>query len=141
MSGKYEDLKVWQKAFELTLLVYKETQCFPRHEMYGLTNQMRRAAVSIPSNIAEGKGKTSDRDFAVFLCHARASLHELETQSLIAEQLGYWQGTAAATVKSLTAERKDAEWTSQCDEARSRRAHARKSCRIMISCSRLATGD
>jgi four helix bundle protein len=65
---------------------------------------MRRTAVSIPSNIAEGKGKTSDRDFAVFLCHARASLHELETQSLIAEQLGYWQGTAAATVKSLTAE-------------------------------------
>jgi len=104
MSGKYEDLKVWQKAFELTLLVYKETQCFPRHEMYGLTNQMRRAAVSIPSNIAEGKGKTSDRDFAVFLYRARASLHELETQSLIAEQLGYWQGTAAAAVKSLTAE-------------------------------------
>jgi four helix bundle protein len=72
--------------------------------VYGLTNQMRRAAVSIPSNIAEGKEKTSDRDFAVFLWHARASLHELETQSLIAEQLGYWQGTAAATVKSLTAE-------------------------------------
>jgi len=72
--------------------------------MYGLTNQLRRAAVSIPSNIAEGKGKTSDRDFAVFLCHSRASLHELETQSLIAEQLGYWQGTAAAAVKSLTAE-------------------------------------
>ena len=105
MSGKYEDLKVWQKAFQLTLLVYKETQCFPRHEMYGLTNQLRRAAVSIPSNIAEGKGKTSDRDFAVFLCHSRASLHELETQSLIAEQLGYWQGTAAAAVKSLTAKR------------------------------------
>ena len=104
MSGKYEDLKVWQKAFELTLLVYRGTQGFPTQEIYGLTNQMRRAAVSIASNIAEGKGKSSDRDFAVFLCHARASLHELETQSLIAERLGYWQGDTAEAIKFLTAE-------------------------------------
>ncbi len=104
MSGKYEDLKVWQKAFELTLLVYRGTQGFPTQEIYGLTSQMRRAAVSIASNIAEGKGKSSDRDFAVFLCHARASLHELETQSLIAERLGYWQGDTAKAIKFLTAE-------------------------------------
>jgi four helix bundle protein len=104
MTGKYEDLKVWQKALELTLLVYRGTQGFPRQEMYGLTNQMRRAAVSIASNIAEGKGKSSDRDFSVFLCHARASLHELETQALIAERLHYWEGDTATAVKSLTAE-------------------------------------
>jgi four helix bundle protein len=89
MSGRYQDLKVWQKAFELTLKIYRETKQFPNEEMYGLTNQMRRAAVSIASNIAEGKGKSSDRDFAVFLCHARGSLQELETQFLIARELGY----------------------------------------------------
>ncbi len=89
MSGRYQDLKVWQKAFELTLKIYRETKQFPNEEMYGLTNQMRRAAVSVASNIAEGKGKSSDRDFAVFLCHARGSLQELETQFLIARELGY----------------------------------------------------
>jgi four helix bundle protein len=104
MSGKYQDLKVWQKALELTTCIYRETRQFPQPEMYGLTNQMRRAAVSVPSNIAEGKGRSSDRDFAVFLCHARGSLHELETQSLIAQQLGYLGKDAGTSVDSLIAE-------------------------------------
>jgi len=88
MSGRYQDLKVWQKALALTLAIYRETKHFPHEEMYGLTNQMRRAAVSVTGNIAEGKGQSSDRDFAVFLCPARGSLHELETQFLIARDFG-----------------------------------------------------
>ena len=104
VSGNYRDLKVWQKALALTSTIYRETQRFPQREIYGLTNQMRRAAVSVPSNIAEGKGRSSDRDFAVFLCHARGSLHELETQSLIAQQLGYLGKDAAASVDALIAE-------------------------------------
>jgi four helix bundle protein len=72
-------------------LVYRVevTQTFPKHELYGLVSQLRRAAVSIPSNIAEGKGRTTRKDLNVFLCHARGSLHEIETQILIAHHLGY----------------------------------------------------
>ena len=61
MSGHYQDLKVWKKSMELTVAVYRLSQRLPDRELYGLTNQMRRAAVSIPSNIAEGRGKSSDR--------------------------------------------------------------------------------
>jgi four helix bundle protein len=104
MSGSYRDLKVWQKCMELTLEIYRRTKDFPGHEVYGLTNQMRRAAVSISSNIAEGKGRSSDRDFALFLCHARGSLHELETQTLIARELGYLKGNGGQAVAALTSE-------------------------------------
>jgi four helix bundle protein len=74
---------------KLTSEVYKGTATFPKHEIYGLSQQMRRAAVSIPSNIAEGKGHRSDREFSHFLLHARGSLLELQTQLLIAEELQY----------------------------------------------------
>jgi four helix bundle protein len=74
---------------DLVVNVYHETQEFPREELYGLTSQMRRAAVSIPSNIAEGKGRSTDRDRALFFCHARGSLLELETQILIGQRLAY----------------------------------------------------
>ena len=104
MSGRYQDLKVWQKAFELTFKIYRETKKFPNEEMYGLTNQMRRAAVSVASNIAEGKGKSSDRDFAVFLCHARGSLQELETQFLIARELGYMREECVPAIEASIAE-------------------------------------
>jgi four helix bundle protein len=82
-------LKVWQLGMELVIAVYAQTRSFPKEEMYGLTSQMRRSAVSVPSNIAEGKGRFTDRDRAVFFCHARGSLLELETQVLIAQQLNY----------------------------------------------------
>jgi four helix bundle protein len=72
--------------------------------MYGLTNQMRRAAVSVASNIAEGKGKSSDRDFAVFLCPARGSLQELETQFLIARELGYMREKCVPAIEASIAE-------------------------------------
>ena len=73
----------------LAELVYEATAGFPRHELYGLANQSRRAAVSVPSNIAEGKGHRSDLEFAHFLFHARGSLLELETQLNLAARLGY----------------------------------------------------
>jgi four helix bundle protein len=89
MSGTYRDLEVWQSAMELAVRVYRLTALFPKEERYGLTSQMRRAAVSVPSNIAEGKGRSSDKELIQFLCHSRGSLFELETQLAIGEQLGY----------------------------------------------------
>ena len=89
MGASYRDLRVWQLAMELVVGVYEQARNFPKHETYGLSNQMRRAAVSIPSNIAEGKGRSSDRDRAHFFCQARGSLLELETQVLIAQRLQY----------------------------------------------------
>ena len=74
---------------EVVFAVYQETRGFPKEEVYGLTAQMRRAAVSVPSNIAEGKGMNSDAEFKRFLYHARGSLMELQTQILIAQELQY----------------------------------------------------
>jgi four helix bundle protein len=104
VSGCYKDLKAWRKSVELVLDVYRVTQGFPKCELYGLTSQMRRAAVSIPSNIAEGKGRSTDREFALFLCHARGSLLELETQSWVAEQPGYLAENDAKRIEDLTVE-------------------------------------
>ena len=89
MAGAYTELRAWKQAVDLVLEVYSTTQQFPKTELYALTNQIRRSAVSVPSNIAEGKGRSSDREFALFLSHARGSLLELETQLLIASKLGY----------------------------------------------------
>jgi four helix bundle protein len=80
MAGPYKELRAWKQAVDLALEVYRLTEGFPRSELYGLTTQIRRSAVSVPSNIAEGKGRFSDREFALFLRHARGSLLELETQ-------------------------------------------------------------
>ncbi len=66
MSGSYQDLRVWQQAMTLAAEVYGATERFPRHELYGLTSQIRRAAISVPSNIAEGKGHRSDKEFFIF---------------------------------------------------------------------------
>lgn len=104
MSGTYLDLKVWQRAMDLVYLTYDITQAFPKHELYGLTNQMRRAAVSVPSNIAEGKGRSTDKDMSLFLCHARGSLVELNTQVLIAQHLEYMRPEEAETAGKLVAE-------------------------------------
>ncbi|MBZ5665014.1 MAG: four helix bundle protein [Acidobacteriia bacterium] len=89
MSDNYRDLIAWQKARHLALNVYRCTRRFPRDEIYGLSSQMRRAAVSVPSNIAEGKGRYSHKEFVQFLYHARGSLLELETQVSIARDLEY----------------------------------------------------
>ena len=85
----YKELVVWQKAMELVSEVYRATATLPREELYGLTSQLRRSAVSVPSNIAEGQGRATKGEFIQFLCHSRGSLLEVETQLLIAASLGY----------------------------------------------------
>jgi len=82
-------LLVWQKAMDLTAAVYQAATAFPKDEIYGLTAQLRRAAVSVPSNVAEGRGRHSTPDFLNFLAIAHGSLCEVETQLLLAERLGY----------------------------------------------------
>jgi four helix bundle protein len=85
----YRDLVAWQKAVELVTEIYRLTHAFPKEEMFGLMSQMRRAAVSIPSNIAEGHGRLSRKEYIYFLGNARGSLAELETQIIIARNLGF----------------------------------------------------
>jgi four helix bundle protein len=88
---KHHELKAWQEALELVKEIYRVTRNFPKEEIYGLISQMRRAAVSIPSNISEGAARGGDREFIQFLIIARGSLSELETQLLISKDLGYMQ--------------------------------------------------
>ncbi|NCO59493.1 MAG: four helix bundle protein [Deltaproteobacteria bacterium CG_4_8_14_3_um_filter_51_11] len=85
----YRELIVWQKAMDVVELVYQATKIFPKEELYGLTNQVRRAAVSIPSNIAEGQARQSTAEFRNFLSIAQGSRAEVETQIMIAQRLGY----------------------------------------------------
>lgn len=85
----HKDLDIWKLGIELVEEVYKATAEFPREEIYGLTNQMRRASVSIPSNISEGAARSSKKEFTKFLYIALGSLAELETQTIISEKLGY----------------------------------------------------
>jgi four helix bundle protein len=88
-SRSYRDLIVWQKAMDLVERVYRSSRGFPKDELYGLSSQIRRAAVSVPSNIAEGQGRGGDAEMVRFPRIAHGSLRELETQALIAERLGY----------------------------------------------------
>lgn len=88
---KHHQLQVWQEAMTLVKMVYAVTSTFPQSEIYGLVNQMRRASVSIPSNVAEGAARTGTKEFLQFLSVSRGSLSELETQILIAKDLGYIQ--------------------------------------------------
>jgi four helix bundle protein len=92
----YRELIAWQKAMDYVILVYRATANFPREELYGLVSQLRRAVVSIPSNIAEGRGRQSTRELLNFLSIAYGSLNESQTQVLIAERLNYLDGQQAA---------------------------------------------
>ena len=89
MVKSYRELVAWQKAIDLVEVVYALTKTFPKQEQYRLVDQLTRAAVSIPSNIAEGFGRTTPKDFAHFLAQARGSLYEVETQLIIAQKLGF----------------------------------------------------
>ena len=100
----YRDLVAWQKSLDLVLEVYRCTQTFPKTEMYGLVSQLRRAAVSVPSNIAEGHARLSTGEFKQFLGHALGSLMEVETQILIAQGLGYVEAGASTGLLERTAE-------------------------------------
>jgi len=88
-AKSFKDLIVWQKSYKLVLEIYKLTDLFPRHEMYGLAQQIRRAAVSIPSNISEGYGRQYNKEYRQFLSIAYGSLCELETQCLLSVDLDY----------------------------------------------------
>ena len=100
----YRDLIVWRQSMSLVKEVYCCTQAFPQSEIYGLTAQIRRAAVSVPSNIAEGQGRSSTGEFRQFLGHARGSLLEVETQVLIAQELGHLDADQAQHLLGCTAE-------------------------------------
>ena len=89
MATSFRNLRIWQHAMDLAVAVYRGTEALPKHEIYGLTQQMRRAAISVASNIAEGKGRWSQKEFRQFLFHARGSLLELETQIEITQRLKY----------------------------------------------------
>ena len=103
----YRDLLVWQKAFGLVKDIYTLTAEFPANEKYGLVSQMRRSAVSIPSNVAEGQARHSTREFILFVSHAEGSAAELETQLLISVELGYCRdGKAQAVLGGVTEVRK-----------------------------------
>ena len=103
MLKNFRDLKVWQKSYRLCLDLYKITKKFPKEERYGLTSQIRRAAVSIPSNIAEGYGRKTTADYLRFLYIAYGSICELETQLLLSGDLNY------VNQENLKARRDDTE--------------------------------
>lgn len=103
-SSNYKELKVWQKAMDLTVEVYKLVKRLPKEETYALSDQMRRAVVSIPSNIAEGQGRNSDKEFIQFLSFARGSLWELETQIEICLRIGYIDQSLTTNIYNLIAE-------------------------------------
>lgn len=95
---KYKELTVWQKSVELAVDVYKITGEFPKEELYSLVSQVKRSAVSVPSNIAEGAGRNSSGEFVHFLGISNGSSSELETQLIIANKLGYIKDEALDTI-------------------------------------------
>src|SRR5689334_23008436 len=103
MNG-YKDRKVWQLGVEISIKVYRLTESFPQREMYGLSSQMRRAAVSVASNIAEGHSRGQTKDLIRFLAISRGSVSELETQLIIAERLGYLNPRDLSRTRSMLEE-------------------------------------
>ncbi len=103
MVKTHKDLDVWKKSMDLMIDVYRDTQTFLKEEVYGLTSQIRRAAVSIPSNVAEGASRNSKKEFCQYLYIALGSASELETQILIADRLGYVQesGKILETIEAI----------------------------------------
>ena len=105
MSGRnYQDLVAWQKAMDLVELVYRASERWPKEERYGLTNQVRREAVSIPYNLAEGQGRTGSNEFLHYLSITHGSLREVETQLLIGHRLGYLGEAALAPLMDQAGE-------------------------------------
>jgi four helix bundle protein len=104
MGQSFRDLQVWQRAMKLTVAIYLLTQEFPREEIYGLTSQIRRAAVSVPSNIAEGQGRLNPGEFRQFLGIARGSICEIQTQLEIARALRFGKSESLDEAVTLSHE-------------------------------------
>ena len=100
----YKDLLVWRKGIDLVKEIYRVTKPFPTDERFGLISQMRRAAVSVPSNIAEGQARRTTGEFIQFLSQAEGSIAELDTQLILAEELGYAKATQVASAAELVSE-------------------------------------
>jgi four helix bundle protein len=104
MSESFRDLLVWQRAIQMSLAIYRFTTGFPKEELFGLTGQIRRAGVSVASNIAEGYGRNSTGEYKHFLGMARGSNSEVETQLVIAKELGYGNPQALKEAEDLCTE-------------------------------------
>ena len=100
----YKDLVVWQKGMQLASQVYQLTQSFPAEEKFGLVSQMRRAAVSVPSNVAEGQARNTTGEFVQFVSHAEGSLAELDTQIRLSIELGFCREPAVKSIQELIVE-------------------------------------
>ena len=100
----FQKLKIWEKSHELTLAVYRATASFPKDELYGLVSQMRRCSSSVPSNIAEGCGRSTKPDFLRFLHNAMGSAKELEYQLILARDLSYLSDAAYSTLRDAVTE-------------------------------------
>jgi four helix bundle protein len=104
LGESFKDLVVWQRAVQLTVAIYKLTNSFPASERFGLTNQLRRASVSVPSNIAEGYGRSTKGEYVLFLGHARGSNCEVETQLVISKEMGFGSKELRDSAESLSGE-------------------------------------
>ena len=110
MGKSYRELKIWQRAIELSVAVYRLTGQFPADERFGLTSQLRRAAVSVASNIAEGYGRASRGEFRQFVGMARGSVLELQTQLVIAKELGFGKTLDMTKTEGLAGETGKMTW-------------------------------
>ncbi|MBL7834392.1 MAG: four helix bundle protein [Cyclobacteriaceae bacterium] len=111
--NNYKELKVWQKAVDLAVKIYNTTSAFPREEEYALTNQIRRSGVSIASNIAEGAGRNSKKDFKNFLSISNGSICELETQLIIANRIEFLDKETLDTLQGEITEIQKMNWSLQ----------------------------
>ena len=108
--NNYKSLKLWQKSVDLAVEIYKVTSFFPKEEMYGLTSQIKRSAVSIPSNIAEGAGRNTKKDFNNFLGISIGSSSELDTQLIIASRIGFINESLLQTLQKQIEEIQKMNW-------------------------------
>ena len=104
MAQAFQDLTVWQRSIDMTTAVYELTRTFPREELYGLSSQIRRASVSVASNIAEGRGRLTQGEFKQFLGIAQGSNYEVQTQLLVARRLGIGDPTHLIKAERLSIE-------------------------------------
>jgi four helix bundle protein len=104
LAQAFQDLTVWQRAMQMTFCIYDLTKAFPKDELYGLTSQLRRASVSVASNIAEGRGRVTEGEFRQFLSIAQGSTYEVQTQLLVAQQLKIGEEESLRTAEALCIE-------------------------------------